>query len=165
MGEFMIQMMRRSFAALLLATLTIAVGCGPPEAYTCKGVATHDGAPVPHLEITFAPENPDSTRPPRAKSDENGNFEMKWGAKRGVPPGNFTIHILDPQAADGGDTSKMVDDPEAYKYVVDRYSPYKSDLKYTSDSHQSNFELKLDTKEYTGPEIRQEVIKNTTDVD
>lgn len=165
MGEFMNRIMKRCCTVLVLVMLTVAVGCGKPETYTCKGVATHDGKPVPFLEITFAPENPDATRPPRARSDENGNFEMKWGAKRGVPPGNFNVHILDPQAADGGDTSKMVDDPESYKYVVDRYSPYKSDLKYTSDSHQSDYELKLDTKEYTGPKVREEVIKNTTDVD
>ncbi|MFN3192097.1 MAG: carboxypeptidase-like regulatory domain-containing protein [Aureliella sp.] len=154
--------------ASLVATglcLFLFVGCGPPETYSCSGTVTHDGEPVPYLEIVFEPENPDATRPPRAMANENGEFEMKWGRKKGVPPGNYNIHILDPAEADGGDTSKQAPDPEKYKYVVDRYSPLKSDLKYVSDANRSGYELKLDTKEYTGPDVKQEKMQNTTDVE
>ncbi|GIW98974.1 MAG: hypothetical protein KatS3mg111_2307 [Pirellulaceae bacterium] len=85
---------------------------------------------------------------------------MKTGRHIGVPPGSYIVHIEDPAAADGGQTST---DPD-YLYVVDRYSPLKSDLKYLADAHRTDFELKLDTREYTGPPVREEKIRNTTDI-
>ncbi len=114
---------------------------------------------MPWVQITFQPEIADSVRPPIAIADENGRFEMTSGRNKGVPPGTYIVHIEDPAAADGGQTSTEPD----YLYVIDRYSPYKSDLKYVADQHRTDYELKLDTKEYTGPEVRQDQVQNTTD--
>ncbi|MEM7476220.1 MAG: hypothetical protein AAF483_14595 [Planctomycetota bacterium] len=151
-------------SALLCAILFSTLGCGPPDYYKCSGVVTKDGEPVPWVQIRFAPDEIDAVRPPIGIADINGQFEMKSARKIGVPPGSYTVHIFDPAADDGGQTIKPGDDHyENYSYVVDRYSPDKSDLKYTADSHQTSFELKLDTKEYTGPEIKAEVMENTTD--
>lgn len=146
----------RSASCLALAWLT---GCGTPDYYQCEGIVTHEGKPVGPLLITFQPEDPEAGRPPTAISDENGKFKMESGREAGVPPGNYIINVVDPVAADG---RKMSTAPE-YLYVIDRYSPEKSDVKYTADSHQSNFELKLDKKEYTGPPIRKAAeVQNTT---
>lgn len=62
----------------------------------------------------------------------------------GVPPGSYTVIVEDPVAADGRRTSTSED----YLYVIDRYSPSKSDFKYVADQHRRDFELKLDTKDY-----------------
>lgn len=140
-------------------TMASLVGCGTPDYYQCEGVVTHEGKPVGPLLITFEPENPEAGRPPSAMSDKDGKFKMETGREAGVPPGNYLIHVVDPVAADG---RKMSTAPE-YLYVIDRYSPEKTDVKYTADSHQSNFELKLDKKEYTGPPVRKAAeVKNTT---
>ena len=148
----------------LAAVLACAVGCGPPKFYKCSGKVTHEGEPVPFVEIVFSPDIADSTRPPMAMSDKDGNFEMMCARNSGAPPGEYTIHIIDPAEADGGDTSGDVPNPEAYKYVVDRYSPMKSDLKYVADQHRTDFELNIDKSEYTGPEYREEKVENTTDM-
>ena len=144
----------------LTALCCLAIGCGPPDYYSCKGVVMHEGKPVPHVQITFSPVNPDATRPPVALSDENGKFEMKHGRNKGVPPGSYHVHIEDPAEADGGQTS----DEPGYVFVTDRYNPIKSDLKYEADQHRSDFVLDLPKTEYTGPEIKTEEIENTTDI-
>lgn len=157
---------KRIGLACLFGTLLCSfVGCGEPDFYTCSGIVTHDGKPVDGLEINFAPDLLDSVRPPIAMSKEGGKFEMKTARNRGVPPGTYTIHIMDPAAANGGDTSKQLegDAAVAYRYVVDRYSPQKSDLKYTADAHRSDFEIKLDTAEYSGPKVKEDKVQNTTD--
>lgn len=119
----------------------------------------HEGNPIPHVQITFAPENPDAVRPPMAMADENGEFEMKCGRNKGVPPGRYFIHIEDPAEADGGQTST---EPN-YLFVVDRFSPVKSDLMYDSDQHRTGWEMDLPKTEYTGPEVKEETMENTTD--
>lgn len=144
---------------LLVTSLAFVVGCGTPDYYTTSGTVTKDGEAIPHVQITFSPDMIDSVRPPMTIADENGKFEMKTGREYGVPPGGYTVHIQDPAAADGLQTSTE----ENYLYVIDRYSPQKSDLKYTADAHRSDLELKLDTKEYTGPKVRDEKVQNTTD--
>ena len=155
---------RYSFLAIAPLLLFSAAGCGPPDYYECAGVVTHDGEPVPWVMIEFVPDEIDTVRPPLAVADKEGKFVMKSGRKIGVPPGTYTVHILDPAADDGDQTIKEGEEHyENYSYVVDRYSVMKSDLKYTADSHQSSFELKADTREYTGPEVPDEKIRNTTD--
>lgn len=150
----------RYFPLLILVSLATLVGCGPPSHYKTSGVVTHEGNPIPHLEITFEPENLDSTRPPIALSNENGEFEMKHGRERGVPPGTYRVTVVDPAEADGGQTSTEPD----YLYVTDRYSPAKSDLMYEADQHRTDFELELPESEYTGPRIREQQIENTTEL-
>lgn len=155
---------RYSFLALAALLLFSAAGCGPPDYYECAGVVTKDGEPVPWVMIEFMPDEIDTVRPPRGIADKEGNFVMKSARKIGVPPGTYTVRIIDPAADDGGQTIKPGDEHyENYSYVVDRYSAQKSDLKYTADSHQSSFELKADTREYTGPAVQQENVQNTTD--
>lgn len=154
------QMKSYTLGALCIALVATAVGCGEPDYYSCKGTVMHEGQPVPHVQITFAPDQIDSTRPPFALSDENGNFEMKCGRERGVPPGTYTIHIEDPAKADGGQTSTE----EGYVFVTNRYSPAKSDLKYTADQHRSDYEMDLPKTEYTGPPVREKKMRNTTDI-
>jgi hypothetical protein len=140
----------------LLGLLCLAVGCGQPDYYKCSGVVMHEGKPMAHLQITFAPENPESVRPPISMSDSNGRFEMSSGREFGVPPGTYIVHIEDPVAADGRKTSTEPD----YLYVIDRYSPMKSDLKYEADRHRTNFELVLEKREYTGPPVRKTEMRN-----
>lgn len=151
--------LRFSLAAGMILALASLVGCGPPDYYRVNGTVTKDGSPVPYLQITFQPIPLDRCRPPMTIANEEGFFEMKCGRNYGVPPGTYTVHIEDPAEADGGKTSTEPD----YLYVVDRYSPVKSDLLYESDAHRTGWELKLDTSEYTGPKVNKDVIKNTTD--
>ncbi|QDV26114.1 carboxypeptidase-like regulatory domain-containing protein [Aureliella helgolandensis] len=150
--------------ALLVLVLLSAVGCGEPDFYTMKGTATHDGVPIPNLQITFAPEAIDSTRPPVTITKVDGTFEMTTGRNRGIPPGKYTIHIEDPGAADGRVTPKKDDSYyDAYMYVVERYSPANSDLNYDAKQHASGYELKLDTKDPSKPLVKNRTAKNTTD--
>lgn len=142
-----------------LALLFTAVGCGPPDYYACSGTVTHDGKPIGSLQITLEPVILDSVRPPMCLAKPDGSFELKTGRERGVPPGTYKVIIEDPAAADGLQTSTEED----YLYVIDRYGPAKSDMTYEADQHRSDFELKLDTKEYTGPPVRQTEVQNTTD--
>lgn len=145
--------MSRIFLLLAAAcTLLVCAGCEPPRFYKCAGVVTRDGNPVPFLQISFAPHIIDSVRMPIAVSDENGHFEMYSVRNAGVPPGSYTVYVEDPSEADGRQTSTEPD----YLYVIDRYSPFKSDYKYVADSDRIDFELKLDTKPYTGPEQPEE---------
>ncbi|GAB5401927.1 MAG: hypothetical protein Aurels2KO_01580 [Aureliella sp.] len=152
--------------ALLLLCVSCLVGCGPPDFYKLDGTITKDGRPLPHVQITFAPDAIDSTRPPFTISDENGNFEVTTGREYGLPPGGYTVHIEDPAAADGGTTPKKSDEHyDDYMYACERYSPQNSDLKYEADEHRAGFELKVDTKEYTKERVPLRGIENTTDVD
>lgn len=151
---------------ILLGLVAFCVGCGEPDYYTLSGTATKDGKPLPHLQITLAPDMLDSTRPPMAMSQEDGTFIMRCGRESGVPPGEYTFHIQDPAEADGGTTPKKTDPfYDDYMYVVERYSPGNSDLKYTADAHRSGFELKLDEKEYTKPKVSTRKTRNTTDIE
>jgi hypothetical protein len=129
---------RRASMFGLLIVLAITVGCGQPDFYTCDGTVTLDGKPIGKLQITFAPDNPDD-RPPIALTDEAGKFQMSTGSAMGVKPGNYKVVIEDPGAADGRKTSTEPD----YVYVVGRYSGDKTDLTYTADRHQSDYQISL----------------------
>lgn len=155
-------MLRTISYAVVAAVLATSVGCGPPDFYSCSGTITHDGTPVPQVEIHFRPDNPDQ-RPPNTLTNDDGTFTMRTGREVGVPPGNYTIFVVDPIAADGGQTFKEGDDEyKMYSYVIDRYSANKSDYKITIESHESNLEVKLDTSEYTGT-AKTETFDNSTD--
>ncbi len=150
---------------ILLGLVAVCVGCGPPDFYELKGTVTKDGVPIPHVLITLAPDNIDSTRPPLALSKADGSFVIRCGSESGVPPGEYTFHIEDPAEADGGTTPKKSDSfYDAYIYVTERYSPDNSDLRYTADAHRTDYELKLDEKEYTKPKVEKRKTQNTTDV-
>lgn len=125
----------------------LTAGCGEPKFYKCEGVITHDGKPVPYLQVEFLPLIVDSVRTPISMTDVEGRFQMNTGRHEGVPPGKYTVHISDPVAPDGRQTSS---DP-GYLYVIDRYSPEKSDYIYTADQDRLDFEIKLDTKDWTPP--------------
>lgn len=157
-------MKRNQSLALMLLCIACTVGCGPPDYYELSGTVTKDGKPIPHLEITLAPDAIDSTRPPLCLSKEDGSFILRTGRESGVPPGSYTFHIADPAAADGGTTPKK-DDPfyEDYMYVVERYSSANSDLKYEADAHRNDFNLDLVEKEYTTPKVKLQKGANTTD--
>lgn len=141
----------RSSVALCgaLAILCVA-GCGQPRYYNCAGQVTRDGRPIPYLEIKFMPDDP-AGRTPNTSSDENGNFVMRVGRDIGVEPGTYKICVVDPLFEAGGQTPAESDEwYEDYMYVIDRYSPAKSDIKYSADQHITDFQLKLDTSEYAG---------------
>jgi hypothetical protein len=125
---------------IALGLIASLIGCGQPAYYKCNGVATHEGKPMAKLQISFVNEDPNAGRPSISMSDENGNFQMTTGANYGVPPGKYKVVIEDPTAADGRKTSTEPD----YVYVVKEYSPAKSTLTYESNSHQGNYQLKLD---------------------
>lgn len=125
----------------------LSLGCGEPKFYKCEGVITHNGEPVPYLQVEFLPLIVDSVRTPISMTDVEGRFQMNTGRHEGVPPGKYTVHISDPVAADGRQTSS---DPD-YLYVIDRYSSEKSDYIYTADQDRLDFEIKLDTKEWNPP--------------
>ncbi len=146
--------------SLILGLMLGASGCGTPDFYQCEGVVTHEGTPIPDLEVNFEPEDPDLGRPPYAITDENGKFQLTTGREYGLIPGTYKVSVQDPGAADGRQTSTQPD----YLYVIDRYSPEKSEIKYEANQHNTNFELKLDKKDYTGPPVRKApVVPNTTD--
>ncbi|MCA9195325.1 MAG: hypothetical protein KDB03_26320 [Planctomycetales bacterium] len=125
-----------SFLMLMIA----AVGCGPPEYCRVSGVVTHNGKPVPFLQIKLAPVILDSGRPPLAMSDKEGKFQMTTARTVGVKSGEYTVHIEDPVAVDGAQTSTEKD----YLYCIDKYSPKNSTLKLTIDHHMDDFELVLE---------------------
>ena len=141
-------MIIRTFAAPRLAllwgvVLGLCLGCDEPKFYQCEGIITHDGQPVPGLQINFEPVIIDSVRSPIGLTDADGRFEMTTGRHRGVPPGEYKVHIVDPREADGRRTSTE----PAYLYVIDRYSPQNSDYRYTADRHREEFEMQLDTRD------------------
>lgn len=157
-------MTRNHSLALMLLCIACTVGCGPPDFYELSGTVSKDGKPIPHLQIDLSPDAVDSTRPPMAMSDENGKFTIRTGRGNGVPPGSYTIQVLDPAAANGGTTPKKTDPfYEDYMYVVERYSPDNSDLKYEADAHRNDFVLDLAEKEYTKPKVKLQQGQNTTD--
>lgn len=146
-------------SVVMLGLIGTMLGCGNPDFYQCEGVVTHEGEPVPLLQIDFLPDNPDLGRPPFAITDANGRFQLTTGRENGLIPGSYNVSVQDPGAADGRKTSTE----PGYLYVIDRYSVLKSDIKYEANKHESNFELKLDKKEYTGPPVRTgPPVKNTT---
>ncbi|MCA9193050.1 MAG: hypothetical protein KDB03_14850 [Planctomycetales bacterium] len=130
----------RRIGLVIAALIASFAGCGPPEYCRVSGIVTHNGKPVPFLQIRLAPVILDSGRPPLAMSDKDGKFEMTTGRTVGVKNGEYTVHIEDPVAVDGAKTST---DPD-YLYCVDKYSPKNSALKLTIDHHLDNFELVLE---------------------
>lgn len=150
-------------SAVALFALT-SIGCGPPDFYELAGTVTKDGKPLPFVQITMMPDAIDSTRPPMTIADKDGKFVMKCGRELGVPPGTYTVVIADPSHDDGGTTPKKSDAfYDDYMYAVERYSADNSDLKYESDAHRSDYELALDTKEYSKPKVPLHDLENTTD--
>ncbi len=129
---------RSMFSWGVACLLLCAVGCDQPDYYQCDGTVTLDGTPIPNLQITFAPDNPDD-RPPIAMTDASGQFQMSTGREMGVKPGSYKVIIEDPGAADGRKTSTE----PGYVYVVERYSTAKSDINYNADHHESNYQLSL----------------------
>ena len=137
--------MNPSFAAVWLpgvATLMVCVaGCAEPDFYQMNGIVTHNGKPMPYLQITMAPDAIETHPPSLSVSDENGKFEMRIGRRTvGVKPGTYTVHVEDPVAVDGAQTSTEPD----YLLVIDKYGPEKSALKMEVNQHLQGFELKLD---------------------
>ncbi|MCA9194575.1 MAG: hypothetical protein KDB03_22545 [Planctomycetales bacterium] len=124
----------------LLWILCTAVGCGPPEFCRVEGIVTHKGKPVPFLQISFSPVDPELVRPPLGFSDKEGKFQMRTARTEGVKRGEYHIFVDDPERVGGGRTSTEPD----YLYVIDRYSAENTDITVDFQNHQDNFELKLD---------------------
>ncbi len=147
---------QRTICTCVISLVCGSLGCAPPKFYDCEGVVTHEGRPVANLQITFTPDIIDSVRMPLGLTNSEGRFEMFSGRHMGVPPGGYSVYVEDPGAADGRQTSKEAD----YLYVIDRYSPDKSDLKYVADRDRIDFELKLDIKEYIAPVVEDPVVED-----
>lgn len=126
-----------------LTMFSYVAGCEKPSHYKCEGVITHNGQPVPNLQITFSPVIVDSVRSPIGLTNADGQFEMTTGRFRGVPPGKYKVFVEDPRAADGLRSNSE----EAYLYVVSRYCELNSDVQYVADKDRIDFELKHDTRE------------------
>lgn len=125
------------------ALVLMSTGCGQgdPDLYKVSGTLTHNGQPIPSMEVAFLPEDTSTKRESFGVTDSEGHFVMKMSSREGVAPGKHTIYVRDPAAIHGATTS----DDSAYQAVLEKYGdPETSPKTLTVDSDLENYELKLD---------------------
>lgn len=109
--------------------------------YEVKGQLTHNGEPIPEINIIFVPEDTSKHPESYATTDAEGRFEMKVVNTPGVAPGKHTVFVQDPAAVQGGTTSSA----SAYQAVLKKYGDEESSpFTITVEENMSDLELKLD---------------------
>ncbi len=124
----------------LAVTLT---ACGGDDSglYQVKGQLTHNGEPIPEMNIVFVPEDTMANPESYATTDDQGRFEMKVVSVPGVAPGKHTVFVQDPAAVQGGTTSTA----KSYQAVLKKYgSEETSPYEITVEENLTDLELKLD---------------------
>lgn len=131
---------------LLLLVVPMAMlltGCGGNDSglYRVEGRLTHDGEPIPEMNIIFVPEDTGIHPESYATTDAQGQFEMKVVSTPGVAPGKHTVYVQDPAAVQGGRTSTE----PGYLAVLKKYgSEESSPYEITVEEDLYDLELKLD---------------------
>lgn len=80
----------RAARILLLLLLALMPGCGGQHLPTLMGKVLLDGKPVADAAIVFAPvQGPVAY----ALADQEGNYEVQVGSKKGLPQGPYRIAV------------------------------------------------------------------------
>ncbi|MGY8768392.1 MAG: hypothetical protein ACKVH8_08200 [Pirellulales bacterium] len=134
---------KSSLLLSLIAPLFL-VGCSgekKADLYLFSGTVTHNGSPIPDLEILFVPEDTGKFREATAVSDSQGKFEMTYIRDKGAVPGKNQVVVRDPEQINGGKTST---EPN-YLAVIKKYgNEDTTPLEIVIEADQENYELKLD---------------------
>ncbi|MFN3151355.1 hypothetical protein [Bremerella sp.] len=109
--------------------------------YEVKGQLTHNGEPIPEMNIIFVPEDTGKHPESYATTDAEGRFEMKVVNTPGVAPGKHTVFVQDPAAVQGGTTSTA----KSYQAVLKKYGNEESSpFTITVEENMPDLQLKLD---------------------
>lgn len=135
-----------ALVSLGLFSWVVLAGCGSgvelPDLATVSGTITMDDQPLPGATVIFQPE---SGRPSRGLTDENGKYELMYTAEEpGAIVGNHTVRIStyregDPDADDAALVAKQEEKvPSQYNleskltFVVNSGSNSDADFKLSS---------------------------------
>src|SRR6056297_107061 len=65
------------------ALVSMSIGCGEsdPDLYKVSGTLTHNGEPIPKMEVVFLPEDTSTKRESFGLTDSEGHFVMKMSSR------------------------------------------------------------------------------------
>jgi len=106
-----------------------------------SGTLTHNGKPIPEMEVVFLPDDTGAHRESMGITDDQGKFVLMCSSVEGVAPGGHTVFVRDPAAVHGEKTCTDAD----YVAVLEKYGDETtSPMKITVDKDLTDYELKLD---------------------
>ena len=123
------------FAALALA----GCGGGKIKVYPVEGRVTYNGEPLAGVDVAFHPADPknDTSYPPHATTDDQGNFKLMTYVKDdGAPAGEFKVAVaFDVQSADdGADQTTRLAFQVPDKYLRKETTPLTATIKPESNT-------------------------------
>ncbi|MEX1039746.1 MAG: hypothetical protein WDZ51_03895 [Pirellulaceae bacterium] len=124
----------------LLMVLGQQVGCGNgssgPTRYEVTGTVTHNGAPVPYGEITFAPDGSKGNQGPGAVvTITNGTYQVD--RERGVIGGPHIVSITGYTAMPDGGAVSDVPTPQPMQL----FPPYSESISLPTDNTTQDFQV------------------------
>jgi hypothetical protein len=141
-------MMKHSVCFLVTGLIALAAGCtqSGPTIVPIEGTVTHNGVPVPNLEIWFEPVR---GRPSSGLSDKAGHYVLTYDPEhKGAVTGEHTIWVIedrslsDPTAMMG--KAKPKRSPEMQEVLAKYGKKDESPMKLEIKKANRKLELKLD---------------------
>ena len=128
----------RGLAALAIACLSLAAGCGGPGA-SVEGLVTLDGRPLPGARISFHPDSPGPVA--YGLSLDDGSYWLKTGARQsGLAPGGYRVTVFALEVVDGdGQAAGPLLTPSVYA------DPRKTPLRCQVEAGRNEIPLNLET--------------------
>jgi hypothetical protein len=126
-----------------VAALVLSGGCGPegPKLHSFSGKATRGGKPVSNVTVVFLPADLNKFHDAKGTTDAEGAFTMTYGSLEGVPPGQNSVYIVNPEDLSGFGSDRDAD----FKAMVEKYgSAQTSPLKIDVTKDETDYQLKLD---------------------
>jgi hypothetical protein len=101
----------------LLLPISLLAGCGSGGMGTVTGTVMADGKPLANATVEFYPE--EGGRSSSARTDENGNYELRFGRdEMGALVGQHKVSIQTGGAQQEGDYGKITRETLPAKYNV-----------------------------------------------
>lgn len=142
----MTRLVRIPVGLSLLCLAAIAIGCNTGDQRLCEieGTLRFRGKPIPHVQISFEPDDLSAKSTSMAMSDVNGRFVMMIGSTPGVFKGKNKVICDDPMAAMGARTAVPGEVENDYRALCAKYGYGKSKHEVTVEKSDKNFALDLE---------------------
>jgi hypothetical protein len=131
--------MSRGLLLIALPVAALACGCGPsgPEVVKVSGVVTHNGKPIPNVEVFFMPTH---GRNSVGMADDQGRFNLGYTADtEGALVGEHTVFVVYHSP-----TIEQGPVPVDLRPILSKYGSEKSPYKVNITKAVTDLQIKLD---------------------